>query len=106
LSTLIDLEGHGPRVDALFAAWLRHPASYGPGRATPREFQRPEFVQRVADLLGWGELDVVRDRDALSRFAAWVASWSTGSRFKVRRIVQTLRRNFSAGGVWDQIRFG
>lgn len=106
LSALLSLEGSSARVDALFLAWLRHPSSYGPSRATPKEFQRTEFVQRVADLLGWGELDPRKDKDALARFAAWVAGWSTGNRFKVRRIIGTLQRNFNAPGVWEQIRFG
>ncbi len=106
LSAMLDVEGHGKRVDALFMAWLRHPTSYGPSRATPKGFQRMEFVQRVADLLGWGDLDVKKDREPLARFAAWVNSWSTGNRFKVRRILGTLQRNFPAQGVWDQVRFG
>lgn len=105
LTSLLQLGSEGSRVDVLLASWMRHPASFGPDRATPPEFQRPEWVQRAADLLGWGTLDVDRDRDALRRFFAWVNSWKPRHRWQVRRVIQVLERNFPAPDVWRLVHF-
>jgi hypothetical protein len=92
-------------VDRLFLRWVRHEGTFGPARATPPVFQHEAFVQRMADLVGWGELDVSRDRDALRRLLAWVNGWTLKNRFRVRRTLDTLRRNFPAPGLWEAVTF-
>jgi hypothetical protein len=104
-SLLLRIPSGGARVDKLFAAWLRHPSSFGSGRSTPPAFQRAEFMQRVADLLGWGELDATRDADALSRFVAWVNDWAPKNKHRVRRTFDAVRRNFPAPDVWKHLWF-
>jgi hypothetical protein len=105
LSFLIDLTRERDAVDQIFVEWLRHPQSYGPGRGTPPSFQKPEFVQRVADLLGWGTLDADKDRNALERFLDWVDSWTVKNRFKVRRTLDVMRRNFGAPDLWRRVHY-
>lgn len=105
LSFLIDLPRERDTVDQIFVEWLRHPASYGPGRSTPPPFQKTEFVQRIADLLGWGTLDVQKDRAALERFLDWIDSWSVKNRFKVRRTLDVMRRNFGGPEIWRRVHY-
>jgi hypothetical protein len=105
LSFLIELSRERDGVDALFVEWLRHPQSYGPGRGTPPSFQKAEFVQRVADLLGWGSIDIEKDRGALERFLDWVDSWTVKNRFKVRRTLDVMRRNFGAPELWRRVHY-
>ncbi|MBI5514259.1 MAG: hypothetical protein HY909_10850 [Deltaproteobacteria bacterium] len=92
-------------VDRLFVRWVRHAGTFGPARATPPAFQHEAFVQRMADLVGWGDLEVARDRDGLQRFLAWVNGWALKNRFRVRRTLDTLRRNFPAPGLWEAVTF-
>ena len=92
-------------VDELLAAWLRHPRSFGSLHTTPAAFQRESFVQRLGDLLGWNALDLHRDRDALRRFAEWVNTWNPRNKFRSRRALQALARNFPASDVWSRIHF-
>ncbi len=105
LSFLLDLQRGRDAVDQIFVEWLRHKASYGPGRSTPPMFQKTEFVQRIADLLGWGSIDVVKDREALERFLDWVDSWSVKNRFKVRRALDVARRAFGAPELWRRVHY-
>lgn len=106
LSALLQIDSQRDRVDALFAAWVRHPSTYGSARATPPQFQRPEFVQRLADLLGWRTLQLPRDREALARFLAWVNTWTPKHKHQVRRPLDQLRRVFPAPDLWKLVRFG
>ncbi len=105
MALLLEYEPARDGVDALFAEWLRHPRSYGPAHATPAAFQRESFVQRLGDLLGWGTLDVRRDREALTRFAHWVDAWAPKNKFRAKRAIDAVRRNFPAPDVWGVIRF-
>jgi hypothetical protein len=106
LSALLQIDRQRERVDALFVDWLRHPASYGPNRATPPAFQRPEFVQRLADLLGWQSLDLQKDRDGLVRFLTWVDTWTMKNKYRARRTLDQMRRIFPAPDLWKLVRFG
>ncbi len=105
LSFLIDMRKERDAVDAMFVEWLRHPSSYGPGRGTPPPFQKAEFVQRVADLLGWGTIDIEKDRGALERFLDWIDSWSVKNRFRVRRTLDVMRRNFGSPDLWRRVHY-
>ncbi len=105
MALLLEYEPTRDGVDALFVEWLRHPRSYGPAHATPATFQRDTFVQRLGDLLGWGTLDVKSDRDALTRFAQWVDTWAPKNKFRAKRALDAVRRNFPAADVWNVIRF-
>ena len=104
LSVLVDIPNQQDAVDRLFRSWVLHPASFGASRATPAEFQRDAFVQRLADMVGWGSLDVVRDADALTRFFAWVNTWTPKNKNAVRRTIWTLRRNFPNPALWNSVR--
>ncbi len=105
MALLLEYEPTRDGVDALFVEWLKHPRSYGPAHATPPNFQREAFVQRLGDLLGWGSLDVRADRDALTRFAQWVDGWTPKNKFRAKRAIDAVRRNFPAPDVWGAIRF-
>ena len=105
MALLLEYEPTRDGVDALFVEWLRHPRSYGPAHATPPNFQREAFVQRLGDLLGWGALDVKADHDALMRFALWVDGWAPKNKFRAKRAIDAVRRNFPAHDVWSSIRF-
>jgi hypothetical protein len=105
MALLLEYEPTRDGVDALFVEWLKHPRSYGPAHATPPNFQREAFVQRLGDLLGWGALDARNDRDALTRFAQWVDGWTPKNKFRAKRAIDAVRRNFPAHDVWSAIRF-
>ena len=102
---LLELSTDSAMIDGLLAAWLRHPKSFGGEHTTPASYQRESFVQRLGDLLGWNSLDPVADRDALRRFAEWVDSWNPRNKFRSRRALQALARNFPAPDVWSRIYF-
>lgn len=104
VALLLEYEPQRDAVDAIFVAWLRNPGSYGGARATPPAFQKQHFVQRLADLLGWGTLDVQKDKQSLARFAAWVNTWTPKNKHRARRAIEALRRNFEAPDVWKVIR--
>ena len=105
MALLLEYEPTRDGVDALFVEWLRHERSYGPAHATPAHFQRESFVQRLGDLLGWGSIDVKTDRAALTRFAHWVDTWTPKNKFRAKRALDAVRRNFPAPEVWGVIRF-
>lgn len=105
VANLLELSTDSAMVDELLAAWLRHPKSFGSLHTTPAAFQRETFVQRLGDLLGWNALDLHRDRDALRRFAEWVNTWNPRNKFRSRRALQALARNFPASEVWSRIHF-
>lgn len=104
-SHLLALRGEREAVDALYAEWIRHGDAFGGGHATPGNFQQEAFVQRAADLLGWGLLDHDKDRGGIGRFAAWIDSWNPRNKFRVRRVIDMLHRNFPAAGAWRTIHF-
>lgn len=103
VANLLELSTDSAMVDELLVAWLRHPRSFGGLHTTPAAFQRESFVQRLGDLLGWSALDLHRDRDALRRFAEWVNTWNPRNKFRSRRALQALARNFPASDVWARI---
>lgn len=105
LASLLGIESERDRVDAILAGWMRNASTFGPDRATPPPFQRSEFVQRVADLLGWGTLEIGRDRGALARFLAWVNSWTVKNKFKIKRTLDAMRRNFPAPDLYKMVHF-
>ncbi|MEZ4406241.1 MAG: hypothetical protein R3A52_07190 [Polyangiales bacterium] len=105
MANLLSLRGDRDVVDRLFAAWMRNAHAYGDVHATPPAFQRGEFVQQVADLLGWGALDPKNDRKALERFARWVDTWAPKNKFRVRRVVDAISRNFGPPDVWNLVRY-
>ena len=102
---LLEYDAARDPVDALFAEWLRHPMSYGPAHATPPDFQRETFVQRLGDMIGWGAVDIKRDREHLVRFAWWVDTWTPKNKFRARRAIDLVKRNFPAPDVWNVIHF-
>ncbi|MFO0602006.1 MAG: hypothetical protein U0324_02475 [Polyangiales bacterium] len=102
---LLEYDAARDAVDALFAAWLKHPKSFGPAHATPSDYQRDAFFQRLGDMIGWGTVDVKRDRDALVRFCQWVDTWTPKNKFRARRAIDLVRRNFPAPDVWNVIHF-
>lgn len=104
MAALLDFDCERDAVDALFVQWLRHPASYGSSRQTPPSFQRPAFVQRLADLLGWGQLHLDRDREAIARFLAWVNTWTPKRKQQVARTLAMLRRVFPDPSLWKMVR--
>ncbi|MEZ4391720.1 MAG: hypothetical protein R3A48_11535 [Polyangiales bacterium] len=104
-SHLLALPNERDAVDALYAAWVRHADAFGVGHATPAAFQQEVFVQRLGDLLGWGLLDGDADHDGLARFAAWIDSWNPRNKFRVRRVIDLLHRNFPARGAWRGVHF-
>lgn len=105
LDHLLALKVGSGVADAVYAAWLRNPRSFGRGHLTPPRFQQEVFVQRLGDLLGWGALDLKADHDALVRFAEWVDSWSLRNKFRARRAYDTVRRAFFAPDVWKRVHF-
>jgi hypothetical protein len=105
VANLLELSTDSAMVDELLVAWLRHPKSFGSLHTTPAAFQRESFVQRLGDLLGWNALELHRDRDALRRFAEWINTWNPRNKFRSRRALQALARNFPASDVWSRIHF-
>ena len=104
-SHLLALRSERDAVDALYAEWVRHGDAFGAGHATPSNFQQEVFVQRVGDLLGWGTLNGDADRAGIARFAAWIDSWNPRNKFRVRRVIDMMHRNFPAGGAWRGVHF-
>lgn len=104
LSHLLEVPSERDAVDKLLAAWLRHQASFG-DKPSPGAFQRAELVQRVGDMLGWGTLSLEKDREALGRFALWVNNWNLRHKYRARRALDLLRRNFPAPEIWNRVRF-
>ncbi len=104
-SHLLALRTERDAVDALYAEWVRHGDAFGAGHATPSNFQQEVFVQRVGDLLGWGSLNGDADRAGIARFAAWIDSWNPRNKFRVRRVIDMMQRNFPAGGAWREVHF-
>lgn len=108
---LVNLVGRGlvgeemAWADAKFLQWMRHPKSFGPGHDTPREFQKPEMVQWLADLVGWQKVDLSKDRQAVMRFLSWVNSWAATQKRKVLRTMDTLRRMHHDPGLWNTVGF-
>ncbi len=105
VANLLELSTDSAMVDELLVSWMRHPKSFGSLHTTPAAFQRETFVQRLGDLLGWNALELHRDRDALRRFADWVNTWNPRNKFRSRRALQALARNFPASDVWSRIHF-
>lgn len=105
LANLLALPTGAAVVDALYAAWIRNPKSFGRGHLTPPRFQQELFVQRLGDLLGWGSLDLKQDHQALVRWAEWFDSWNLRNKFRARRAFDTLRRAFHAPDVWKRVHF-
>lgn len=72
----------------LFLAWLRHPSSFGAARSPESlptlETEKHACLLCVTDALAAGDLDLKRDRDALTRFWTWVATWDPEDREHVR----------------------
>lgn len=72
----------------LFLAWLRHPASYGafrnPESLPLLETEKHACLLCVTDAVAAGDLDLDRDRDSLTRFWTWVATWDPEDREHVR----------------------
>jgi hypothetical protein len=105
LATLLDHRTQRDAVDGILLRWMRHPASFGPARATPPELQKEGFVQRVADALGWGSLSIDGDKDAIARLLAWVDTWAPKQKAAAARIVAMMRRNFPQGAeLWKLVR--
>jgi hypothetical protein len=104
-SHLLALRSERDAVDALYAEWVRHGDAFGAGHATPSNFQQEVFVQRVGDLLGWGTLNGDADRAGIARFAEWIDSWNPRNKFRVRRVIDMMHRNFPAGGAWRGVHF-
>ncbi|MDP3273688.1 MAG: hypothetical protein Q8Q09_00735 [Deltaproteobacteria bacterium] len=105
LSTLLEHRGQRDGFEAILLRWMRHPASFGPARATPPELQKEGFVQRLADALGWGKVSLTDDKDAISRFLSWVDTWAPKQKAEAGRIVAMMRRNFPQGGeLWKLVR--
>lgn len=102
---LLEYEAVRDAVDGLFAEWLRHPKSFGPAHATPPDYQREAFFQRLGDMIGWGTVDVRLDREALTRFCQWVDTWTPKNKFRARRAIDLVRRNFPAPDVWNTVHF-
>lgn len=103
LSALLPLEVARDDVDAIYVLWLRHPSSFG-ARPTPPEYQRDVWIQRLGDLLGWGRLKPLEDRDALARFAAWHDEWSVKNKFRSKRSLDLVRRMFPLD-VWKGVHY-
>ncbi len=105
LATLLEHRTQRDGVDGVLQRWMRHPASFGPARATPPELQKEAFVQRVADALGWRSLSLVDDKDAIARLLSWVDTWAPKQRAAAGRVVAMMRRNFPEGGdLWRLVR--
>lgn len=103
LAQLLAVDAKRDDVDAIYAAWVRHASSFGP-RPTPNEYQRESWIQRLGDLIGWGSLDVNKDREALGRFTAWLDEWSVKNKFRAKRSLDLLRRMFPSD-VWKGVHF-
>lgn len=92
-------------ADRLFAAWLRHPSSYGrlmPSNLANTWIQNKSLVQRLIDLLIQGQLDVNVDRLAIQRFLDWVATWSEARRHDVANSIRFAGHRFHVEGLWER----
>jgi hypothetical protein len=92
-------------ADALFIRWLRYPASFGDRLNLHYNFQRRNYIQRIADLLDSGDLNVVEDREALERFLRWINNWEPERKLNVHPIIRILERKYPAPGLWDIVKF-
>ena len=89
------------RVDTLLVAWLRHPGSYGVDPKPYIYIQRQSYVQRVADLIDSGSLDVKADREPLKRFLLWVDCWAPERKAQIHRTLDFLKHKYPVPGLWD-----
>jgi hypothetical protein len=92
------------RVDKLFLAWLRNPASFGSDPKPHINLQRQSYVQRVVDLLVSGALNVMADHEPLMRFLHWVDNWNPEKKSQLYRKLEYLKRNYPAPSLWDIVR--
>ncbi len=93
------------RVDSLLVTWVRHPCSYGADAKPFLQVQQASYVQRIADLVVAGDLDLVRDREAVERFLAWVDSWDPDWKSSLYRLFDFLKHNYPATGLWEIVKF-
>jgi hypothetical protein len=94
------------RVDDLLVAWLRAPASFGTSPHPHGAIQRLAYVRRIADLLDSGAVSVSSDREHLERFLRWVDTWQLRWKAVLAPVIDSLRRNYPAPGLWDIIELG
>lgn len=106
-SNLAKVTSNPEIVDPAFLLWLRNPQSFQDnGVAIPQELQIPEIVERVANLLGWGQLSLKDDKATLQRFARWVGRWTMKCKLRKPTLhaMQLIRRNFPAPHIWNAFR--
>lgn len=92
------------RVDELFLAWLRNPASFGSNPKPHINLQRQSYIQRVVDLIVSGTLNVMADHESLMRFLHWVDNWNPEKKSQLYRKLEYLKRNYPAPSLWDIVR--
>ncbi len=92
------------RVDMLYLAWLRNPASFGSYSKPHLNLQRLSYVQRVIDLIVSGALDITADYEPIERFLHWVNSWEPERKSQLYRKFDFLKHNYPAPGLWDIVK--
>jgi hypothetical protein len=93
------------RANGLLLLWLRRLESYGDTPPDPIVVQYWTHVQRVADLIKDGDLNVRRDRELLERFLRWVDHWEPRRKTFIHKIITWLKHSYPAEGLWEIVRF-
>ena len=88
------------RVDTWVIQWIKHAASFS--NLPKPQIQRPDIVQRIADLLYSGKLDVTADEQALAKFLRWLNRWDATKKSGVREFVEELSTAFPRGELWNK----
>jgi len=79
-----------PKLDRLFADWLRNPASFAGDIEPPEQFSYDLIAERLGFLLFMHLLDAKRDREPIERFLRTSVRWPPEHRVALFRIVQAL----------------
>ena len=95
--------GYRDRVNDWFSDWFRHASSFLNPPRPPG--QRPQFIERLAECLYGGDLDLVRDRESLRKFLLWVSRWSPENKSRAQAQLEELSVAFPDPTIWGVIDF-
>ncbi len=107
LLNLVQNRGTSPRllrrrVDNLFVRWLKSGLVFHRATRVPRRSQSPAVLQRVLDLVRYGDLDVRTDHDSIGGFLDWFRGWDEDRRTQVAKSVRWAFHNLPEPGLWER----
>ena len=93
-------------VDMLLLIWLRNPNSYGINlKANNISIQSTFYVERIAEFIVSGALDISADYEPIGRFLSWVDNWDPKCKLQVKSVLASLKQDYPASNLWDIVEF-